>query len=366
MRCSSCGAELSDGVLFCRECGAKVEKSISYCSSCGSQLDPGVRFCKNCGAGVNSADSKGVKTENVKTVVIQRTNANYSDQNKNETKRMPSYNTSNTRKSSNNMLRIIIILAAVFVSVILIISALVNRKDSEEKSGGVIAPIASQTASDKIDYSISTEHTYAYMSDGWNVYIAVPISSSVIKIEHWDKTMSSTKKMSYSEDVGTYKIEDPENGFYWVDDEHTAFAFKLSDKSNSNVGNGKLVIFTINISDSDVCKGTDYDESIACYTYTNDDWHEYRAILLTDKLMKIEVWSRTSSMDKLLFGYDLFLLNPEDDSTDFEWGDNSHAAFTITTQDPENDYYWKGAKFVAFTLSNPDYSYSTVNEYINR
>lgn len=25
MKCTKCGAELSEGVLFCRECGAKVE-----------------------------------------------------------------------------------------------------------------------------------------------------------------------------------------------------------------------------------------------------------------------------------------------------------------------------------------------------
>lgn len=27
MRCKKCGAELADGVLFCRECGTKVESS---------------------------------------------------------------------------------------------------------------------------------------------------------------------------------------------------------------------------------------------------------------------------------------------------------------------------------------------------
>lgn len=87
---------------------------------------------------------------------------------------------------------------------------------------------------------------------------------------------------------------------------------------------------------------------------------------VTDNLMKIEVWSRSSSIDKFLFGYDLFLFNPEDDSIDFEWGDSSRGAFTITTYDPENDYHWEREKFVAFTLSNPDYSYSTVSEYINQ
>lgn len=25
MKCQNCGADLDDGVLFCRECGAKVE-----------------------------------------------------------------------------------------------------------------------------------------------------------------------------------------------------------------------------------------------------------------------------------------------------------------------------------------------------
>ena len=51
MKCSNCGADLKDGVMFCRECGAKVEPlQKKYCRECGGELKPGAKFCTECGA----------------------------------------------------------------------------------------------------------------------------------------------------------------------------------------------------------------------------------------------------------------------------------------------------------------------------
>lgn len=212
----------------------------------------------------------------------------------------------------------------------------------------------------RTDYSITKGSQYAFMSDEWNVYIASAISDSIIKIEHWDKGSSTTKKMSYSKDIGSYKINDPENGFAWLDDERTAFTFIFQDKGNSRVKKPAAHVFTVNVSDSDICKGTDYDERIACYSYTNDDWHMYRAIPLSEHLIKIECWSRSSSTGKFLFGWDWCVVDADRKDTDFEWTDEEHTSFTMTTRDPENDHYWKEEKFVVFELENPGYKYPDV------
>ena len=51
MHCPNCGAELDDGVAFCRECGCKIKKR--FCRECGSELPDGAKFCPNCGAKVD-------------------------------------------------------------------------------------------------------------------------------------------------------------------------------------------------------------------------------------------------------------------------------------------------------------------------
>lgn len=136
------------------------------------------------------------------------------------------------------------------------------------------------------------------------------------------------------------------------------------DKDNSRLENSKTVIFTINIRDSDKNKGSNYDENIIRYSYKNDDWHLYRAIPLTEKLFKIEVWSRSSSADKFLYGYDMCVINPDSTETDFEWTDDKHTSFTITMQDSDNDYYWKKDTFVAFTAENESAEYKNVKSFL--
>ena len=214
--------------------------------------------------------------------------------------------------------------------------------------------------------SITKGTEYAYMTDEWNVYIATAISADIIKVENWNKTMSNSKSVSHEYDVGTFKISDSENGFAWVDDEHTAFVLSFKDKNNSKFKKGGTATFTINISDSDKNKGSNYSDKIACYSYQNDDWHLYRAIPLTETLIKIETWYRGSSVGTFLFGYDLRLIDTASGDTDFEWTDDEHTSFTITMRDEENKYEWKKESFVVFILENEDYTYFDVKSYLGK
>ena len=241
--------------------------------------------------------------------------------------------------------------------------------DLSAPTGDVTADPGNSTEPPKTDggsLSITKGTEYAYMTDEWNVYIATAISDDIIKVANWDKTMSNSKSVEHDYDVGTFKINDSENGFAWVDDEHTTFVLTFKDKNNSKFKKGGTATFTINISDSDKNKGSNYSEDIACFSYQNDDWHLYRAIPLTETLIKIETWYRGSSAGTFLFGYDLCLIDTTSGDTDFEWTDDERTSFSITMRDEENKYEWKKETFVVFILENEDYTHFDVKSYLGK
>lgn len=281
-----------------------------------------------------------------------------------------------TIRSQKNWLKYIVLAAAILFTVLNVMSYSWGGKKPSSSSnlpsgqlpqttGQSVQTTNESTSNEITNFSIEKDAEYAYMSDEWNVYIATAISDSIIKIENWGKTLSSSKTVEYQYDIGTYKINDSKNGFSWVDNEHTAFNITLQDKNNSRLKNPHTVVFTININDSDTFKGSDYDEKIACYSFKNDDWHMYRAIPLTDTLVKIETWSRSSSADNFVYGYDVCVIDTENTDTDFEWTDEERTSLTITMQDAENDYYWKSQAFVAFTLENTDFTYKNAKAYLD-
>lgn len=206
---------------------------------------------------------------------------------------------------------------------------------------------------------------YSYGSDEFNLYVATAISDTIIKIEHWDKNLSTEKAFSYEYDVGTYKITDAENGFVWVDDEHTAFTITMQDKKNSDLKKAQLITFTINITDKDEHKGASYNKKIACYSFTNDDWHQYRAIMLTNTLMKIEVWYRGFALGSFGYGYDLCLVDTTSNENDFEWADEEKDAFVITLVDPENSSL-KNPTLVTLMLESEKYDYENVQAFLDQ
>lgn len=239
--------------------------------------------------------------------------------------------------------------------------------DPEESTEGEQTEQTEQTEpNENGTLSITKGTEYAYMTDEWNVYIATAISDGIIKIENWNKAMSNSTSVSHEYDVGTFKINDDENEFAWVDDEHTTFVITFTDKKNGDFKKGGTATFTINISDSDKNKGSNYSEEIACFTYENDDWHMYRAIPLTETLIKIECWYRGSSIGYFLFGYDVCVIDTTSGDTDFEWTDDEHTSFSITMRDEENKSEWKKETFVVFILENEDYTHFDVKSYLGK
>ncbi len=219
------------------------------------------------------------------------------------------------------------------------------------------ASLSSQTITTCV---IEKNSVYTYMHDEWNLYVATAITDEIVQIERWEKMLSSSKAVSFESIIGTYEINDSENAFAWLDEEHTAFKFVLPD-SGGWLSEDEIVVFTVAIDDSNKHKGSNYNKELACYSYTNDDWHMYRAIPLTENLMKIEAWCRSFAFGSYgLYGYDVCILDIRGTGSDFEWTDDTHTSFTVTLHDPKNKTYWKKPCLVVMSLENEDYVYSDV------
>ena len=203
----------------------------------------------------------------------------------------------------------------------------------------------------KNDYStniIEKGIVYTYGHDEWGLYCATAISDRIIKIERWGKHLSSETSFDQEYEVGAFRITDAQYEFSWLDEDHTAFSFALTDKSDGDFKESQNVVFTILGTDSDTNKGTNYDANGVCYSYQNDDWHLYRAIPLTKEIIKIECWYRSMAFGSFHYGYDVYIINQNDTDTDFEWTDNEHTSFTISIQDKMNSDL-KKLTFVSFT-----------------
>ena len=398
MRCTYCGANLEDGVRFCRECGGRVEISKKrFCRECGSSVPEGNKFCPSCGAQFFNIEDYAADVPNEnnwKEPQAERNRDMDSDDSWKEysspqsytgagapkrsfgigefaeklssgigeftEKRSSGFGKSAPKRSSGNGLLVGALIAIVAIMAILG-GVFHSRSDSETPHPALEEPIATHDPS--ITYSIEKGRQYACMTDEWDVYIATAVSDSIIKVENWDKSYSSDKKVEYSYDVGSYKINDGSVGFAWIDDAHTAFVINFQDKDNSHAKELTQRIFTITISDSDKDKGSDYDTDIRCFTYTSDDWHMYRAIPLSSTLIKIECWSRSSSSEDYRFGWDWGVIDTKNTNTDFEWTDSEETSFAITTYDPENSH-WDESLFVVFELDNPKAKFASVQDFL--
>ena len=220
----------------------------------------------------------------------------------------------------------------------------------ESTSAQFTDPSEIMNDNDADDYStlvIDKGSQYTYGQDEGDLYFATAISDSIIKIEKWGKHFTSEKSFDYEYEVGAFKITDPENGFCWIDDAHTAFSFILQDKSNGYFKKSKEIVFTILGADSDTNKGTNCTDGTICYSYQNDDWHLYKAVLLSESIVKIECWYRPMAFGSFHYGYDVSIVNLNDMDTDFEWTDKERTSFTITMTDSENSDL-KKPTFVAF------------------
>lgn len=149
--------------------------------------------------------------------------------------------------------------------------------------------------------------------------------------------------------MGTYKINDPDNEFTWVDEKHNAFMITFRDEQIFGFNKNITEVFIINPDDNGTYKGSSYNENRDCYIYTNDDWHQYKAIRLSDTQIKIECWQRFLALGSYFYGYDVCLVELDKLDTDFQWAGDTHEIFTITIRDENNGELDK-EKFVTFKL----------------
>jgi len=313
MKCHQCGADLQDNALFCRECGAKQDKrEARFCRECGTKIAPGVKFCHNCGAKILQQSSYGKQSVNY-TQVYEST-VGTTTKNSLESK---SARKNKTGKKNPYVWTIIIVTLITAISLTWLQTK--QKANNSVGAGSSLVPIIQEN-----EHSITKGKQYAYMSDEWNVYVAVAISDSIVKIEHWDKTLSSSFSVKYKEDLGTYQISDASTGFGWLDEGHTAFILSFRDKENSRVRKEAARVFTLCVNDSKKNKGTAYDKRIRCFTYGCDDWHKYRAVPLNDHLIKMECWYRSMAFGDYGFGWTWCVIDSNNNDQGFQWTDDEH------------------------------------------
>lgn len=198
-----------------------------------------------------------------------------------------------------------------------------------------------------------TNISYTYMNDKFNVYRAIPVSDTIIKVEKWYRGVAGEEAVPFSLDYDFTVIDtmDAANDFKWSDEDHTSFTLNLWDEENSYWEEEKEVPFTI-CNPGAVELGSAQTSDNTVYTYQNDKWNMYKAVALSATVVKIENWHRTIAGEDgtpYEVEYDVCVINTENGSTDFEWLDEEHSSFTITMQDTANSY-WEDEKLVAFSV----------------
>ncbi len=235
-----------------------------------------------------------------------------------------------------------------------------SSNSSTETSSPENKPSASAPVED-LSPSAPVIKTYTYLHDCWNLYIATALSDNVIKIENWYRFSAGDNPdpFKYRRDVTIVSTNDSSTGFQWLDSDHSAFYITMQDADNSYWEEASTVGFSQNDKPT---------ESITLsgnptYTYRNDNWNQYIATVISEEVIKIEVWDRFragKTPDPFRYDHDICLVNTKDPECDFKWLDENHTAFSVTMIDNENSY-WEETH-PAFFSANTNFQESSAND----
>ena len=217
--------------------------------------------------------------------------------------------------------------------------------------GAPTRPHADEMAvSDEVLPGITIEQgkEYTFGANLSELYVARAISDTVIKVEKWTRSsISLQKEYSLSYEIGAYKINDPQSGFYWLDDQHSAFRLLLKDPRELTFGSGKEIFFTESWVDGDRYKGSNCLDDVFYYEHLHGDFNLYKAVRMSDGLLKIECWYRHLPKGEFHYGYDVCVIEPDQGDMGLQWSDEEKSSFTINLQDRQNSSLKKPV-FVVF------------------
>ena len=89
--------------------------------------------------------------------------------------------------------------------------------------------------------------TYSYQHDKWDLYKAVQLSDSTIKIENWGRFDAGEggDPFKFEYDLCVISTAEATTDFKWLDDSHSAFSITLYDEENSYWEEACVVTFVI-------------------------------------------------------------------------------------------------------------------------
>lgn len=202
--------------------------------------------------------------------------------------------------------------------------------------------VSERTASDALTQQ-NTPKSFTCLYDPWDLYKAVMISNQVIKIEKWHRWNLTVDEFTYKKDLCVYNTVN-DSSFHWLDDNHFAFSVVLQDDDNRNLEPNSVACFSAELDDL---------SHHSIYSYMFNAFHLYKAIQLSESIVKIEKWYRPNYITGVFtHDYDMGVYNTKTDSS-FRWIDDDHSAFTIVLQDDDNSFLEPNS-IVGFALETGD------------
>ena len=176
------------------------------------------------------------------------------------------------------------------------------------------------------------------MLDRWNLYQAQYVTDSILKINAFYRANASDD-FEYAHDVTIIRLNDTGTDFRWLDEKKCAFVVQLQDSQVKKMKEKQPIPFIL-----DANIQNDY----TVYSYTNDKWNQYRAIVFNQDTLLIEKWGRFNAATQDFERYNFFMMiDLKNTLYDFQWIDENHSAFVIKLVDEDNSY-WDEPKLVSF------------------